>query len=381
MMNVVVEKKRLLQDLGHLQVVLREYQTFVQGMDPGEEWNEKALEMIRSHQAYLHKAKVTLKTLDLVHALLRKVLNRLPVDKISLSGLDELGQDILSAVSTKQGETEEPLDELIAQLNTLARNAPLAQQEKIRYLLISLQKFFNELEKEKLLNLDESLTQINLLTSNLESQQLVREIAMIAREIYNALTTFTDGLQLDSLNQTTDGISEAVKKLKTVIKKLEEAAFHNLESLETIIQDNQESQNHLEKTLRGLRSAQNKLGEVKKENKALVDAVSRIQDKLGDGIGASMMVLQTRAHLNQDTYMTMMANQGFQDLTGQALKKIITFIESLELQMVKLLNKYRPVLGIIHPPVGGAKARKENQAAPDTQSQDQVDDLLSSLGF
>ncbi|MEE8395587.1 MAG: protein phosphatase CheZ [bacterium] len=84
---------------------------------------------------------------------------------------------------------------------------------------------------------------------------------------------------------------------------------------------------------------------------------------------------------------TTSGNQGFQDLTGQTLKKTIEFIETLELQLVDLLQKYRPILGLTAQagqPAQVAEPGQEAapQAAPQLrQSQDQVDSLLADLGF
>ena len=38
-------------------------------------------------------------------------------------------------------------------------------------------------------------------------------------------------------------------------------------------------------------------------------------------------------------YMTLFANRSFRDLTGQTLKKVIAFIESLQFQLIQVISK------------------------------------------
>lgn len=85
--------------------------------------------------------------------------------------------------------------------------------------------------------------------------------------------------------------------------------------------------------------------------------------------------------------MDIMMAQDFQDLTGQVIKKITSLAQDLEKQLVQVLVDFSP-----------AMVKKENDASSNTgllngpqidpenavdvvASQEQVDDLLDSLGF
>jgi len=90
---------------------------------------------------------------------------------------------------------------------------------------------------------------------------------------------------------------------------------------------------------------------------------------------------QTRATNVQLTEI-MMA-QDFQDLTGQVIKKVIELAQQIEQQMVKLLVETIPPSrmaevnpGLLNGPVINAQGRNDV-----VTSQEQVDDLLDSLGF
>lgn len=92
--------------------------------------------------------------------------------------------------------------------------------------------------------------------------------------------------------------------------------------------------------------------------------------------------VQTRA--TNDQLMEIMMAQDFQDLTGQVIKKIVELAQNLEQQLVQLLLEARPeerkpeagAEGLLNGPVVNAQGR-----ADVVTSQQQVDDLLDSLGF
>lgn len=78
--------------------------------------------------------------------------------------------------------------------------------------------------------------------------------------------------------------------------------------------------------------------------------------------------------------MAIMMAQDFQDLTGQVIKKVTSIAQDLEKQLVQLLVDFSPVT-----------TKSENSLLNGTQvdpnklgvvaSQEQVDELLGSLGF
>ena len=78
-----------------------------------------------------------------------------------------------------------------------------------------------------------------------------------------------------------------------------------------------------------------------------------------------------------------MMAQDFQDLTGQVIKKVTHMVQSLEKDLIDLLlanvpNKIAASTdeGLMNGPVTNPEKRNDV-----VSSQDQVDDLLASLGF
>ena len=104
------------------------------------------------------------------------------------------------------------------------------------------------------------------------------------------------------------------------------------------------------------------------------------------------LVTQTHAHLHETPKQTkemnaylvdIMMAQDFQDLTGQVIKKIIQLTQEMEQQLLALLLENAPAAvraeinsGLLNGPVVNAAGRSDV-----VTSQDQVDDLLESLGF
>ena len=104
-----------------------------------------------------------------------------------------------------------------------------------------------------------------------------------------------------------------------------------------------------------------------------------------------ILVMQTQAFLDIVPKQTKMANaylmeiimaQDFQDLTGQVIKKIIDVTRQMESQLLALLLDNAPPsvraefdAGLLNGPVINPNGKNV------VTSQDQVDDLLESLGF
>ena len=377
-MKVVVGMQQLSRELRHIHTVMTEYEAFLRALPTLPDWQVQAIDLVRSHEVRLDRAKVTLRTMGLVSAIIRELLARVPREELTFTPLAS-SEPTLPA-GTDAADRSGKLEALIDQLHGLAQHAPLALQEKIRILLSSIQKLFVSLIEGDQDSADETMEQINLLTSSRESRNLIREIAVIAREIYDSLNSVSDDLPLGDLTESTEGISEAVRKLKSVISRLEDSANQNLDALEDSANLVKEEQSNADGVLSGLREVQQRLGELKLAHPEAAQALAALQDKLGDGVGSPMMLLQSRVEANRESYFSMMANQSFQDLTGQTLKKTIAFIENLQLQLMELLERYRPMFGLSTPPAA-PKALESSQDSPDRQSQDQVDSLLADLGF
>ena len=60
---------------------------------------------------------------------------------------------------------------------------------------------------------------------------------------------------------------------------------------------------------------------------------------LRDETAAALAGSTERMRESHAVYMTLFANQSYQDPTGQTLRKVIAFIESLQFQLIQVISK------------------------------------------
>jgi len=152
------------------------------------------------------------------------------------------------------------------------------------------------------------------------------------------------------------------------------------------------TQQAAEKVLNATDAAQPILEKVEVESHRLSGLWQMLFEKKLDVFQFRDLVMQTMDFLNEVPRQTKATNahlmdimmaQDFQDLTGQVIKKIIELTKSMEQQLVALLLENAPAsvkadydAGLLNGPVINAKGRTDV-----VTSQDQVDELLESLGF
>ena len=230
--------------------------------------------------------------------------------------------------------------------------------------------------------MNEAISQIHLLSSSQESQALLREIALITREVYNSLNDLSNDLPYDQLVESSEGISEAVRKLRVVIIRLEEAASQNLDYLELANSHLPAMKKNLAAVVEGITAGSEKIELLAAQHPALQEELMGLKASFEDQLAPGLAAFSEQTAAQGGVLMELMANQSFQDLTGQTLKKVIDFIDFLETKLVALLEKYKPIMEVeasaptINPVIEQDSGEPEQQ-----QTQDQVDNLLAELGF
>lgn len=173
-----------------------------------------------------------------------------------------------------------------------------------------------------------------------------------------------------------------------------------LEKVKQQIPDNRDRLNYIaamtaqaaERTLNAAEAAQpiqNRLGESARQ---LADEWDKLFNKQLGVNEFKALVRDTRGYLRQVPEQTEATNsqlmeiilaQDFQDLTGQVIKKILEAAQALESQLVALLIETTPQdlkqsvsSGLLNGPVINAAGRNDV-----VTNQEQVDELLESLGF
>ena len=172
----------------------------------------------------------------------------------------------------------------------------------------------------------------------------------------------------------------------------------NLEKAASSIPDARDRLNYIaamteqaaERVLNATDGAQPVVAKIEREAQNLAAGLQNLFDKQLDVEQFRKLATETHAYLMEVPKQTKAANgylmeivmaQDFQDLTGQVIKKIMEVTQQMEQQLVELLVEnappsVKPDSGLLNGPVINASGR-----ADDVTSQDQVGDLLESLGF
>ncbi|NQY62338.1 MAG: protein phosphatase CheZ [Alteromonadaceae bacterium] len=227
------------------------------------------------------------------------------------------------------------------------------------------------LESDQQDKADELVAEIqNPINSN-----LFEEIGKLTRQLHDSLMNF----QLDSrLNDLANAeIPDAKERLNYVIKQTENAANKTMDAVEAIfpVVDNiQQQVKNVDPLWEKLMNNQLDLPEFKS---LCVDIDSLLKTTSKET--QIMRVLMTDVLMAQD----------FQDLTGQVIRKVIELVHEVEESLINMLTVFgistAEAKGAILPKVGdnlveGPVVNKETRDDV-VVDQDDVDDLLSSLGF
>lgn len=202
-------------------------------------------------------------------------------------------------------------------------------------------------------------------------KKVIDQIGQLTRNLHDSLRELGYDKRLESIAA---GVPEAQDKLSYVATKTEQAAERTLNATEIAmpIQERLSTDAiHLSRQWKQALETQQTNPDTEKFKLLLINTLQYL-DKIPEQTNA------TNAQL-----LEIMMAQDFQDLTGQVIKKITHMVQSLEKDLIDLLlanvpTKKNPIAneGLMNGPV--INPEKQNDVVC---NQDQVDDLLASLGF
>lgn len=213
---------------------------------------------------------------------------------------------------------------------------------------------------------------ITALAANQRSS-VFEEVGRMTREVHEALMTFAADERLNDL--TKDDMPDARDRLRYVITLTEQAANRTL----TVVEAAQPIADRLTDRSIRLRAQLSQVASNEADNVRLVTVISTVSEYLES-------ILKNGDILKSQLNEVMMA-QEFQDLSGQMLMRVIDLLEQLEKKLVGLLRltgvpetlaKDSAEKGDLRQGVG---PQMPNGGSDVAKSQDDVDDLLASLGF
>ncbi len=207
------------------------------------------------------------------------------------------------------------------------------------------------------------------------NSELFAEIGKLTRQLHDSLTNFQLDSRLSDL--ATADIPDAKERLNYVITRTEEAANKTMDAVEAIfpVVDN------IAEQVRAVNPAWTKLmnNEIDlKEFKSLCGDIDTLLATTG----------KETSHIHSLMTDVLMA-QDFQDLTGQVIRKVIDLVREVEDSLINMLTVFgisaeqaqtesTPKVGenLVEGPIVNTENRDDV-----VEDQDDVDDLLSSLGF
>ena len=178
--------------------------------------------------------------------------------------------------------------------------------------------------------------------------------------------------------------AEALRVLHKVVEELPDAC----ERLRYVQQMTEQA---ADKVLSLVEKAQEDAGEVGKKGRDLAEALERLaaSEDMGVERARAMMRLCAGyarqaagfAEREQSLHTELMLAQGFQDLSGQVINKVIGMLDRVELPLQQLLASSEPPVAGDAVAAGSSGALEGVQTPDKALKQDDVDDLLASLGF
>lgn len=210
------------------------------------------------------------------------------------------------------------------------------------------------------------------------SSELFAEVGKLTRQLHDSLKNFQIDPSLNNLLE--EDIPDAKKRLNHVIDMTEQAANRTMDAVESCLPiADQLSQ---------------QLGSIKPQWQKLMQR----QLQLGEfkQLGHTLDNFLLQANTDSGTLNTLLTDvlmaQDYQDLTGQILRRVIELVREVEESLIGLLTAFGQSSMMVAAEAKPAKSKPKAHEAEGpiidaaerddvVSGQDDVDDLLSSLGF
>jgi len=206
--------------------------------------------------------------------------------------------------------------------------------------------------------------------SDIRESTLYHEVGKLTRELHDAIGAFGMDDRISDMAET--DIPNARERLNYVISKTDDAANRTLTAVE-------ESVPLCEQLIKGSSVLGEQWNRFVEKNMDATEFRSMAKD-----MGEFLQQQENAGGKVKDNLNEVLMAQDYQDLTGQIIKRVISLVEEVENNLVNLVK-----LAGLPEPVSRSKknGELEGPVVPGVDSgdvvsgQDEVDDLLSSLGF
>ena len=204
--------------------------------------------------------------------------------------------------------------------------------------------------------------------SETEQGKVIHQIGQMARTLHDALRELGLNKEIEKAAATIPDARDRLNYVATLTQQAAERVLNATEAAQPVVEK-------MDAEAQRLSGQWQMLFEKKLDLEQFKNLVTQTTDFLCE--------VPKQAKTTNAFLVEIMMAQDFQDLTGQVIKKIIEVTQNMEQQLLALLVenaapsvKAELSSGLLNGPVINAKGRTDV-----VTSQDQVDDLLESLGF
>lgn len=374
---------RALQEIGEL---LESYSVLMENLSETGDVDQGSENTLVKHKEKISGQENVLKDLELLEKFLAFILHRIKSHRLTFR-LPYKGKQVeieenteLSELSDHLSQFQPVLEKTVSEVLALTEGREAFQSPRIRMLLVSLASMYKAVIRQDWSDVELCLNHINMITTSKESKELVDHIGDIVRKIHDSFKELSMDYPIDDLSHTTDEIPDAVQNLYRVIRELEESANTNLDMLERLNNQAEFDVGQAKEAIEVLSICSDELKTLMKANPDIAKELAEVRVSLAEGALVSLKDFQGVMEEFQGTYLSLLSNQSYQDLTGQTMKKVIAFMESLQYQLIQIISKEAK-------PEASVEEKKRDTSGefgPDAKnrlSQGRVDDLLADLGF
>jgi chemotaxis protein CheZ len=377
----------VLQAIEELREFFRDYAELMQDTWAPDGITEEKRTLILFHQGLFERGPTPADQMGRVADLYKKLLDVIRKENLSFriptrsALIPESENPAMEDLSLRVKDFNRPLERMIGQVRQLDAASAGELEDRLRSLYSAIASLFKGIIRKDWDDVELVLNHINLVTTSSKSRGLVRQMAQMARDIYNSLNAFSAEYRVEDLSQSTQEIPDAVEKLRSVINRLEEYANANLDALEQLNRDLNEDRAFIAHALENVDRCIGDLDRLAGGDASLAEAVRGINEGLTRDVAAGLKTMMDRVQENQEAYLALIARMSFQDLTGQTLKKVIAFIEKLEFQLVSMISRHHDERAAVTLPEPEVPLQGPDTQARLALSQDNVDKMLADLGF
>lgn len=208
--------------------------------------------------------------------------------------------------------------------------------------------------------------------AGLRETQLFQEVGRLTRQLHDTMVSFSVDAKITAM--TEHDIPDAKERLHYVISMTEQAANQTLAAVENLLPISQMLNEQVD-ILSG------KWGR-------FLDREMPLDEFKAMSAEISLHFKESKAGLQQvqSGLNEILMAQGFQDITGQIIRRVIQLVQDLEISMINLISISARKGGAGADPVhaelpGPVVPGVDDRSGGVATSQVDVDDLLSSLGF